>query len=77
MALSTTRKFSIGLFAVTGLAVLFAGIAYLSLSEISSRSGWVTHTNQVLLALGTMGADLSAAESGERGYLVTGKADWR
>jgi len=76
MALSTTQKFSIGMFAVTALAVLFAGIAYLSLSEISSRSGWVTHTNQVLLALGNMAADLSAAESGERGYLLTGKAEY-
>jgi two-component system, cell cycle sensor histidine kinase and response regulator CckA len=76
MPLSTTRKFSIGLFAVTALAVLFAGIAYLSLTEISARSGWVTHTNRVLLALGNMAADLSAAESGERGYLLTGKAEY-
>jgi PAS domain S-box-containing protein len=76
MALSTTRKFSIGLFAVTALAVLFAGIAYLSLTEISTQSGWVTHTNQVLLALEDLGSTLSAAENGQRGYLLTGKPDY-
>ena len=76
MALSTTRKFSIGLFAVTAIAVLFAGIAYLSVNEISSSAGWVTHTNQVLLTLENLGADLSAAESGERGYLLTSKPEY-
>jgi PAS domain S-box-containing protein len=76
MAISTTRKFSIGLFAVTALAVLFAGIAYLSLSELTSRSGWVTHTTQILLALENLSADLSAAESGQRGYLLTGKPEY-
>src|SRR5262249_54641730 len=76
MALSTTRKFSLGLFAVTAIALLFAGIAYLSLNEISSSSGWVSHTNQVLLALETLGADLSAAESGQRGYLITSKPEY-
>ncbi len=76
MAISTTRKFSIGLFAVTAIALLFAGIAYLSLSELSSRSGWVTHTNHVLLALENLSADLNAAESGQRGYLLTGKAEY-
>jgi two-component system, cell cycle sensor histidine kinase and response regulator CckA len=76
MALSTTRKFSIGLFAVTTIAVVFAGIAYLSVNEISSSAGWVTHTNQVLLTLENLGADLSAAESGERGYLLTSKPEY-
>ncbi len=76
MALSTTRKFSIGLFAVTTIAVVFAGIAYLSVNEISSSAGWVTHTNQVLLSLENLGADLSAAESGERGYLLTAKPEY-
>ncbi len=76
MALSTTRKFSLGLFAVTALAVLFAGIAYLSLNEISTRSGWVTHTSQVLLSLEDLSSSLSAAESGERGYLLTGKPEY-
>ena len=51
MALSTTRKFTIGLLAVTALAVLFAGVAYLNINQVSERSGWVSHTNMVLLSL--------------------------
>jgi two-component system, cell cycle sensor histidine kinase and response regulator CckA len=76
MAISTTKKFSIGLFAVTALAVMFAAVAYLSLYELSSRSGWVTHTSHVLLALENLSGDLNAAESGQRGYLLTGKAEY-
>lgn len=72
MALSTTRKFSIGLLAVTALAVLFAGIAYLNINEVSERSGWVSHTNMVLRSLEDIGSSLTAAESGQRGYLITG-----
>jgi PAS domain S-box-containing protein len=76
MALSTTRKFSIGLLAVTGLALLFAAIAYLNINEVSARSGWVEHTNQVLLSLEDVGASVSASESGQRGYILTGRPDY-
>ena len=76
MVLSTTRKFSIGLLAVTGLALLFAAIAYLNINEVSARSGWVEHTNQVLLSLEDVGASVSASESGQRGYILTGRPDY-
>jgi PAS domain S-box-containing protein len=76
MGLSTTRKFSIGLVSVTALAVLFAGIAYRNINEVSARSGWVTHTSRVLLALEDVSSSLSAAESGQRGYLLTGQTEY-
>ncbi|MEO7985594.1 MAG: CHASE3 domain-containing protein [Gemmatimonadales bacterium] len=72
MALSTTRKFTIGLLAVTALAVLFAVVAYFNINQVSERSGWVSHTNKVLLSLEDIGSSLTAAESGQRGYLITG-----
>ena len=76
MALSTTRKFTIGLLAVTALAVLFAGVAFLNINEVSARSGWVVHTNQVLLAIEDVNSSLAAAESGQRGYLITGQSEY-
>ena len=76
MALSTTQKFSFGLLCVTALAVLFAGVAYLNINEVSARSGWVAHTSRVLLSLEDIGSSLTAAESGQRGYLVSGKSEY-
>ncbi|MGH3847405.1 MAG: CHASE3 domain-containing protein, partial [Pseudonocardiaceae bacterium] len=73
MALSTTRKFSVGLLGVTALAVLFAGIAYVTIEKVSASSGWVAHTNRVLLTIEDIGSSLSAAESGQRGFLITGQ----
>ena len=42
----------------------------------SARSGWVAHTSRVLLALEDIGSSLTAAESGQRGYLSTGKTEY-
>ncbi|HEY4743760.1 MAG TPA: CHASE3 domain-containing protein [Desulfuromonadaceae bacterium] len=54
------------------LLVLTAWLGYRNLANVREASEWVTHTYQVIEKLQEVLTDLSDAETGQRGFLITG-----
>ncbi|HLH93879.1 MAG TPA: CHASE3 domain-containing protein [Xanthobacteraceae bacterium] len=60
-------------FAVAGLTlILIAVVAYRNAAQVIENDGWVTHTYQVRGDLALLATQLTDAQTGERGYLITG-----
>ena len=60
-------------------AVLFIGLAavgYRTTSTSLEQAGWVDHTHQVLTDLAKLLSSLQDAETGQRGYIITGLEDF-
>lgn len=55
-----------------GLLVV-ASLAYGNIAKLTRTSGWVTHTHQVLEAREDVVSLLKDAETGQRGFLITGE----
>jgi two-component system, LuxR family, sensor kinase FixL len=58
---------------------LFVGAAValnLNLSRLKDTFAWVEHTNEVLRNISASERALLEAESGERGYLLTGESSY-
>ncbi len=53
--------------------LLVAGIGFVQLGVLSRQDDPVLHTYEVLEEIGTTRAEVSAAESAQRGYLITGQ----
>ncbi len=47
-------------------------LGYWNTTQLISTAGWVEHTHEVLKELEALLAQLSSAESGQRGYIITG-----
>ncbi len=62
---------SLGLVVVSTIALGY------NLYRVRDRFAWVEHTNEVLRDIGAAERSLLEAESGERGYLLTGDAVYR
>src|SRR5437868_14677368 len=67
-----TKKVTLGLAAASAVLVLVAVLSYLSLLNNSEDRRWVTHTYQVLEKLDAVRINMTDAETGERGYILTG-----
>jgi methyl-accepting chemotaxis protein len=66
------KKIAIG-FAVSFLLLLgIGGVAYRSIDAITKTSYWVTHTHNVLEHLTALVSQLKDAETGQRGFVITG-----
>lgn len=61
----------------TGFLVVALLAVALNLRLLRDSFGWVEHTDDVLLQLAGIEADLVGAESAERGYLLTGHDQYR
>lgn len=60
-------------FGLCGLLMLvLAGVGYRSTSTSLERARWVAHSEQVLGDLSRLLSDLQDAETGNRGYIITG-----
>jgi CHASE3 domain sensor protein len=55
------------------LLVLSAGLGYWNTVQLRENDVWVSHTNEVLDALGGVLSTMEDAETGQRGYLITGE----
>jgi PAS domain S-box-containing protein len=63
--------------AVTLAALLGIGtIAYANFLRLQQTKAWVNHTHEVIEKLGTLISTLKDAETGQRGYLLTGDAEY-
>jgi len=60
-----------------GLALLVSGlvsvISYRSTTEFVDLADWVTHTHRVLETIASVNSTMKDAETGQRGYLITGE----
>ncbi|HEY9794761.1 MAG TPA: CHASE3 domain-containing protein [Leptolyngbyaceae cyanobacterium] len=65
----TTAGFGVALAALVGIGAF----SFLSLSRLKNTSNQVEHTYKVINKLGTLVSQLTDAETGQRGYLLTGE----
>ena len=56
--------------------VIDAGLALHNIREVAVSLQWVSHTNEVLARLETVLSTLKDAETGQRGYLLTGEVSY-
>ena len=66
------RWLIVGSVVLVALLLLNAGVAYRNTMQLHRSSDLVAHTNQVLLSLETLLSTLKDAETGQRGFLITG-----
>lgn len=71
------RRIAAGGFGVA-LAVLFAVLAFaqLSIERLFRATDWVEHTHYVLESIDSLDRLMVDAETGQRGYLLTGRAEY-
>ncbi|MCS3675955.1 CHASE3 domain sensor protein, partial [Salinibacter ruber] len=70
---SIGRKIISAFTATLVLMMALAWISYSSIGELRSTSHWVSHTHEVLGQLERVSSELKDAETGQRGYLITGE----
>ncbi|MCU1332645.1 MAG: hybrid sensor histidine kinase/response regulator [Candidatus Angelobacter sp.] len=59
-------------FVLAVLILIFVGwLSYNSTLHLAETSSWIAHTQEILLRLEQIRADIRAAEAGQRGYLLT------
>jgi PAS domain S-box-containing protein len=73
MKRSLTRQINIGLGVALGLLAVNAAISYRNTLKLIENEQSVSHTHQVLAKLEQTISTLKDAETGQRGYLLTGK----
>ncbi|HEY1377263.1 MAG TPA: CHASE3 domain-containing protein [Gemmataceae bacterium] len=66
------RRVAVTLAAALVVLTAVAGYGYWSLHRLSDSEGWVAHTHEVTRQLAELQSLLKDAETGQRGYLVTG-----
>jgi methyl-accepting chemotaxis protein len=66
------RKIAAGFALSLVLLVIIGSVAYVSISKLTKTSQWVTHTHEVLEHVAGVLSALKDAETGQRGYVITG-----
>ena len=66
------RNLLIGFGFSTFILILSAVVSYVSLSQLLESQNWVKHTNAVEAGLANLISKMTDAETGQRGYLLTG-----
>ena len=66
------RKIAAGFGLSLLLLMAIGSVAYASLTKLTSTSQWVTHTHEVLEHIAGVLSLLKDAETGQRGYVITG-----
>jgi len=76
MGRTLDRTVQIGVVLVTALLVFNAVLAYRNIRQLDDDAKWVSHTQETLAATDAAMLALVDAETGERGYLLTGQDDY-
>ena len=66
-------KIGAGYLLAVALLVILGAASFRSVNRLQESAHWVNHTNEVLLMLGQMMQHMVDAETGERGYVITGE----
>ena len=67
------RVLMLGLGSIAALLLLDAGLSYRNTRKLREDSAWVAHSPEVLALTGEVLSTLKDAETGQRGYLITGE----
>jgi PAS domain S-box-containing protein len=67
------KGLAIGTGALMALLILGAGLAYWNALQMRRDDAWIAHTDEVLDALEGVISTMKDAETGQRGYLITGE----
>src|SRR3954471_23504086 len=70
------RLMVLGLIVPCVLLIVPAALTYRGENNLRESFRWVSHTNQVETAIERLQRTLVDAESGQRGFLLTGDADY-
>ena len=73
MLLASVKLFNLGYSLVFALLVVNAALTYYNLQTIVESDKWIDHTREVILDLERTLSALKDAETGQRGYLLTGE----
>jgi signal transduction histidine kinase len=76
MAQSVENKIKIGVGIVLTALIANAALSYRATRILINNERWVSHTHQVLTALEVVLSTLKDAETGERGFIITGLNDY-
>ena len=66
------RKIAAGFALSLVLLIAIGTVAYVNISKLKATSEWVTHTHEVLEHIAGVVSQLKDAETGQRGYVITG-----
>jgi PAS domain S-box-containing protein len=69
---STERKILAGFALALASLVLIGAVAFMSIVRARADTAWVTHTHEVITSLEKLVASVTDAESGQRGFLISG-----
>ncbi|KXX70921.1 CHASE3 domain-containing protein [Flammeovirga sp. SJP92] len=75
-SLNITTQILIGFAIVTISVIVSIYISHINSNKIIKSADWVVHTQEVLTQLGNIEALLVDLETGQRGYLITGKLEY-
>ncbi len=73
MKLSLEKTITVGFGLALLILIVIGIVSYQSTNQLVESAGWVAHTNQVLEGLDDLLARITEAESGVRGYVITGE----
>ena len=73
---TTDRKISYGFCAAFALLATLPLFIYHQKSRLLESSRWVSHTYQVIAELESTQLALSDAETGQRGFIITGREEY-
>jgi methyl-accepting chemotaxis protein len=76
MRLTIGKRIAIGFAIAIFLLLVVAGTAYRSTAQLVDASAWSTHTYKVMRQLELVSATLADAETGQRGFVVTGEENY-
>jgi methyl-accepting chemotaxis protein len=70
------RRLAVGFSLVGAVLLVIAAVSYRNTSTLLENAGWVAHTLEVRTGLTDLRSELKDAETGQRGYLITGVDDY-
>lgn len=76
MEWAINNKIAVGVATTLAVLVINAGVTYRNTLKTINDSSWVDHTEEVLIALENTFSTLKDAETGQRGYLITGQEEY-
>ena len=76
MKWSIGNKIASGFGLALAVLLVVGAVSYDSTTKLSSSADWVRHTHEVLAGLDELLSAMKDAETGERGYVITGESPY-
>lgn len=73
MRFTISRKLYAGFAAVLAVMLVVSAVAFNGVQSLQENAGWVDHTHNVLNGLDEIVSNIKDAETGQRGFLITGE----